>query len=189
MYKKEEGARASLVDPMKSIGGHQVVCKLAMEWKKGKPSGAPVPPTLNDVMGDRGIMPTQHPLNSLYGGSGPMFESGFPVCQQGLLVQNLLINGPSLSSTGGGGDVKTPYGGGGSQNGGPSREYGGSVNNRPLGSSMYRMPPSSIAILTRGYPDAGNYGMFGYPPQPNQPSSMPRVPSGGMYHGMSPTYY
>lgn len=193
VYKKEEGARASLVDPMKTIGGHQVVCKLAVDGKKGKPGGAAAPAALNDGAGDRGFMPSQPPLNSQYGGSGPNFGGGFPGGQQGLAVQNSLISGPPLSSTGGGGgyggDMRNPYGGGGSQYGGPSGEYGGSLNNHPHGSSMYMMPPSSIGMPSGGYPDAGSYGMSGYPPPPNQPSSMPRVPSGGMYPGMPPTYY
>ncbi|KAG1367680.1 UBP1-associated protein 2C [Cocos nucifera] len=40
VYKTAEAARASLVDPTKNIDGHHLVCKLAIEGKKGKP-GAP----------------------------------------------------------------------------------------------------------------------------------------------------
>lgn len=47
VYKTEEGARASLVEPLKIIEGHQVICKLAVDNKKPKPgnqnpSGFPV---------------------------------------------------------------------------------------------------------------------------------------------------
>lgn len=36
VYKTPEGAQASLVDSVKVIDGHQLVCKLAIEGKKGK---------------------------------------------------------------------------------------------------------------------------------------------------------
>jgi heterogeneous nuclear ribonucleoprotein A1/A3 len=36
VYKTAEGAQASLVDSVKVIDGHQLVCKLAIEGKKGK---------------------------------------------------------------------------------------------------------------------------------------------------------
>ncbi|TVU35953.1 hypothetical protein EJB05_17860 [Eragrostis curvula] len=38
VYKTPEGAQASLVDSVKVIDGHQLVCKLAIEGKKGKQS-------------------------------------------------------------------------------------------------------------------------------------------------------
>ncbi|KAL2476410.1 UBP1-associated protein 2B [Abeliophyllum distichum] len=39
VYKTAEAARASLVDPMKNIDGHQLNCKLAIDGKRGKPPG------------------------------------------------------------------------------------------------------------------------------------------------------
>ncbi|KAK6132497.1 hypothetical protein DH2020_033797 [Rehmannia glutinosa] len=39
VYKTAEAARASLVDPVKNIDGHQLNCKLAVDGKRGKPSG------------------------------------------------------------------------------------------------------------------------------------------------------
>lgn len=39
VYKTAEGARASLVDSVKNIDGHQLNCKLAIDGKRGKPSG------------------------------------------------------------------------------------------------------------------------------------------------------
>ncbi|KAI5662427.1 hypothetical protein M9H77_21750 [Catharanthus roseus] len=40
VYKTAEAARASLVDPIKNIDGHQLNCKLAIDGKKGGRSGA-----------------------------------------------------------------------------------------------------------------------------------------------------
>ncbi|KAL0406750.1 UNVERIFIED_CONTAM: UBP1-associated protein 2C [Sesamum latifolium] len=40
VYKTAEAARASLVDPIKNIDGHQLNCKLAIDGKRGKPPGA-----------------------------------------------------------------------------------------------------------------------------------------------------
>ncbi|KAK6154291.1 hypothetical protein DH2020_008539 [Rehmannia glutinosa] len=39
VYKTAEAARASLVDPVKNIDGHQLNCKLAVDGKRGKPPG------------------------------------------------------------------------------------------------------------------------------------------------------
>ncbi|PIN16572.1 RNA-binding protein musashi/mRNA cleavage and polyadenylation factor I complex, subunit HRP1 [Handroanthus impetiginosus] len=39
VYKTAEAARASLVDPVKNIDGHQLNCKLAIDGKRGKPPG------------------------------------------------------------------------------------------------------------------------------------------------------
>ena len=47
VYKTEEGAKSSLMEPLKIVDGHQVICKLAADNKKPKPgfqnpSGYPV---------------------------------------------------------------------------------------------------------------------------------------------------
>lgn len=39
VYKTADAARASLVDPIKTIDGHQLNCKLAIDGKRGKPPG------------------------------------------------------------------------------------------------------------------------------------------------------
>lgn len=39
VYKTAEAARASLVDPIANIDGHQLNCKLAIDGKRGKPPG------------------------------------------------------------------------------------------------------------------------------------------------------
>ncbi|KAI3716223.1 hypothetical protein L6452_23414 [Arctium lappa] len=44
IYKNVEGARASLVDPIKTIDGHQLNCKLANDSKRGNSGGVGAPP-------------------------------------------------------------------------------------------------------------------------------------------------
>lgn len=204
VYKTEEGARASLVDPIKNVDGHQVVCKLATDGKKGKPGGGVQGPT--GMAGD--AVPPPGSMNSNYGMPGGLTSySGFSSGPPALPHQNPHMNSPLPSSIGGGqgfGNQAPPsftggtgggYGGGvggygtggyggGSQYGGGSGiggEYGG-LNNP--GSSMYRMPPTS-----GGYPESGNYGLSSaYPTQLHQPPSGPRGPPGGMYQGMPPYY-
>nr|GEV58206.1 UBP1-associated protein 2C-like [Tanacetum cinerariifolium] len=39
VYKSEEGARKAVVDSVKSIDGYQVMCKMAVDGKKGKAGG------------------------------------------------------------------------------------------------------------------------------------------------------
>ncbi|XAR66559.1 hypothetical protein NMG60_11012836 [Bertholletia excelsa] len=198
VYKTEEGARASLVDPIKTIDGHQVVCKLAVDGKKGKP-GAPNAglPTGDVGTGDRfGLPPPGTMPNSNYGVPGGYGGfSGGPPHQNPHLTSS--VGGPGFNNQGpssfggaGGGYVAGMGGGGygGSQYGGSaSGEYGG-MNN--MGSSMYRLPPSSVGMPAGGYPESGNYGLSSsaFPTQPHQPSSAPRVPPGGMYQGMPPYY-
>ncbi|XP_057947932.1 UBP1-associated protein 2C-like [Malania oleifera] len=192
VYKTEEGARASLVDPIKNIDGHQVVCKLAIDGKKGKPGMANS--GVGDGSGDRTGMPPPSsmagPLNPQYG--APPY-GGFSGAHQGPPMLNSplpsSIGAPGLSAMGGSGGYGAGVGGtyGGSQYGGPaSGEFGG-LNN--AGSSLYRLPPSSVGMSSGGYPESGNFGLSSaYPAPPNQPSSVPRVPTGGMYQGMPPYY-
>nr|GEV05366.1 hypothetical protein [Tanacetum cinerariifolium] len=55
VYKSEEGARKAMVDSVKSIDGYQVMCKMAVDGKKGRagggmmPSRGPVPGIVNTV--------------------------------------------------------------------------------------------------------------------------------------------
>ncbi|KAE9461926.1 hypothetical protein C3L33_06158, partial [Rhododendron williamsianum] len=184
VYKTEEGARASLVDPAKNIDGHQVMCKLAEDGKRRKPSGdvgAGVPPVGSVGPGS---------LNSGYGvpGGGPGGYGGF---SGGLPHQNANVNpgfgnqGQS-SFVGAGGGYGPGLGGGGGGYGGSqygvsgSGEYGG-----------YRLPPSSIGMPSGGYAESGNYGLStsSFPTQLPQPSSGPRFPPGGMYQGGMQPYY
>ncbi|KAF7803341.1 UBP1-associated protein 2C-like [Senna tora] len=127
VYKTEEGARASLVEPVKTIDGHQVVCKLAMDNKKGKPGGVPTqgPPGL--PVNSMAAQQTQPSL------PGPMMGSNYGGHGQV----------PSSMTTNNGGGYGPGIGGGysGSQfNGPPSGDYGA------------RLPPSSAGMPSAGYP-------------------------------------
>lgn len=198
VYKTEEGARMSLMEPMKMIDGNQVLCKLAEDGKKGK-VGAPLGP--GEIAGDRmgmmgpnsmpGSMPNSMPgsMNPQFG--GPLGNYGNyglgpnPGPPMGVGAQGP----PSMSGPGGGaggGGYSAPLGGpyGGSQYGGPgSGEY-----------TSYRMPPQSSmgAPPTGSYLETGGYGLSssGYMTQ-NQPPSQapPQGPPGGMYQRMPPSYY
>ncbi|GFZ07101.1 RNA-binding (RRM/RBD/RNP motifs) family protein [Actinidia rufa] len=198
VYKTEEGARASLVDPMKTIDGNQVMCKLAVDGKKAKP-GVPNSGGPQGSTGDVGpVGPVPGSMNSGYGVAGGYGGYGLPH-QNPQLNQGYGNHGPASFGSGGGGygtglGSGGPGGGGGgyggSQYGGGSGsgEYGG-MNN--VGSSMYnRLPPNSVGMPSGGYPESGNYGLTSsaFPTQLHQPSSGPRGPPGGMYQGM-PHYY
>ncbi|KAJ9563145.1 hypothetical protein OSB04_008305 [Centaurea solstitialis] len=193
VYKTEEGARNSLVDPMKNIDGNQVMCKMATDGKKGKAGGPGGPQGPSGMHGDAGPPPGSMPgsMNTGYGGlpSYGGFSGGRPLPPH----QNPQMNSSVPSAVGGGqgfGNQGPPsysggsgyagggYGGGGGYTSGShfgggaaSGEYP-SLNN--YGSSMNRMPPTS-----GGYPDGGNYGSsLAYPTQMHQPSAGPRGPPG-----------
>ncbi|XP_057420602.1 UBP1-associated protein 2C-like isoform X1 [Lotus japonicus] len=130
VYKTEEGARASLAEPLKTIDGHQVICKLAVDNKKPKPGGAhnasgfpvetPQPSSMH-APGPNTMMPPQYGAGNPYGQ-----PYGNPV--------------PS------GGGYAPGIGGGG---GAP--QYGGPG---PVPVSGARFPPASGG----GYPDGSQYG-------------------------------
>lgn len=191
VYKTEEGAKASVVDPIKMIDGHQVSCKFATDGKKVRPGGFGNQNAGAFGGGDGG--PQGGMMNAGYGGYPPVGMSSYgggvppvpPLHQNPHMGSGVGVGfgnqGLGQGSYGSGG-----YGvGGGSQYGGSvaSGEYGG--NN--FGSSMYRMPPSSVGMPTGGaYPDGGNYGLSSSGYQAQQPPSGPRVPPAGMYQ---PPFY
>ncbi|KAK1424801.1 hypothetical protein QVD17_20139 [Tagetes erecta] len=199
VYKTEEGARNSLVDPMKNIDGHQVMCKMATDGKKGK-AGGPQGPA--GMPGDGGPPPMPGSMNSGFGGLPSYgYSGGRPLPHQNLQMNSSVPSavggghgygnqGPPSYGGGGGGS----YGGGGYNSGGygSGSHYGGGAASgdypgvNSYGSSMNRMPPSSGG----GYPDGGNYGLSsGYPSQMHQPPPPgPRGPPSQMYHG-GPPYY
>ncbi|XP_057952347.1 UBP1-associated protein 2C [Malania oleifera] len=146
VYKTAEAARASLVDPAKTIDGHQLMCKLAIEGKKGKPGmpGGVQGPAGGEAHGDGlGLPPTSMPgsLGSQYGGPGGPggissyggFSGGPPPLGHHHGLNSSLpssLGGPGLSSVGGqvpasyGSGMGGPYGA--SQYGGPTATgYGG----------------------------------------------------------------
>ncbi|XP_076924236.1 UBP1-associated protein 2C-like [Bidens hawaiensis] len=196
VYKSEEGARNSLVDPIKNIDGSQVICKMATDGKKGKPGG--VGTQVPTGHGDGAPPPMPGSMNTGYG-SLPTYggySSGRPLPHQNPPMNSSV---PPVSGGGGYGNQGPPsfgvgsgggYGSGGYNSGGygSGSHYGGGdypgVNS--YGSSMNRMPPSSGG----GYPDGGGYGLSSaYPTQMHQPPPPgPRGPPGPMYHG-GPPYY
>ncbi|KAI5657327.1 hypothetical protein M9H77_26120 [Catharanthus roseus] len=205
VYKTEEGARASLVDPMKTIDGHQVVCKLATDNKKIKQQGPG-----GGVMGMPSGGPTGMPGEANFGvpaggfGSYGGFSGGVgPGMQQQAQQQPGVVQAPHLNSGLGGpgayGNQGAGFGGGYGQGGhqygapggvpGGSGDYGGAggLSNPAGGSNLYRMPPGSIGMPSSGgYPDSGNYGLTSA--YPSQQGTGPRAPPGGMYQGMPPYY-
>ncbi|KAI3719054.1 hypothetical protein L6452_19944 [Arctium lappa] len=203
VYKTEEGARNSLVDPMKNIDGHQVMCKMATDGKKGKVGG---PQGQSGMPGDAVPPPGSMPgsMNTGYGIPGGLtsfggFSGGRPLPPH----QNSQMNSSVSSAVGGGqgyGNQGPPsygggsgYGGGGYGGGGgftSGSHFGGGTASgeypglNSYGSSMNRMPPTS-----GGYPDGGSYGSSSaYPTQMHQPSAGPRGAPGQMYQG-GPPYY
>lgn len=204
VYKTEEGARASLVDPMKTIDGHQLVCKLATDNKKMKQQQNVGPG--GGVIGMPNAGPPGMPGEGSFGVPGGGFGSygGFsgglgPGMQQPQAQpQPGMVQAPHLNSgmgPGGYGNQGAAYSGGYGQGGaqygasGGSGDYSGvgGLGNAPGGSNLYRMPPSSIGMANSGgYPDSGNYGLQSA--YPSQQGAGPRAPSGGMYQGMPPYY-
>ncbi|XXG77500.1 hypothetical protein AAC387_Pa08g1644 [Persea americana] len=214
IYRTVEAARAALVEPIKNVDGHQLVCKIAIDGKKGKlgggvqePSGAPA----NQEYGAPGGL-------SSYGGLG----GGFSGSNQVLGLSHYNLNTPLQSSIGGiggqglssvGNHAPSSLGGGnaggfGAISGGSAGGYGpglgggaglggGSYGSLQYGapgptgysgSSMYQLPQTS-----GGYPEGGHFGLSAsaYESQNHPqagPSLAPRAPSGGMYQGMPPYY-
>ncbi|XP_077251142.1 UBP1-associated protein 2C-like [Tasmannia lanceolata] len=164
VYKTDEAARASLVDPIKTIEGHQLVCKLATDGKKARPvvgpggiqghsAGGP------DVIGPDGLgvgvgvglpPPSSMPgsLSSQYGGPGGITSYGglgFGGGPQGPgLSHHHHLNSPLQSSIGGpglssvGGQLPSSLGSVGGIGGGA---YGGGLGG-PYSSSQYGGPGS-----------------------------------------------
>lgn len=217
VYKTAEAARASLVDPIKTIDGRQLNCKLAIEGKKGKP-GVP-----GEAQGDGLGMHSRSTVSGSlgpgqYGGPGGSY-GGFSGGLQGLPPGHLPLNSSlggsqAPSSMGAGGGYGSGMGGqyGGSHYGGPaSAGYGGmggagssggmggaggglgGTGPAARGSSSYGLPPSSGGMPSSGYPDGAHYGFSSsaYASQHHQPtgtSPVPRVPPGGVYQG-GPQFY
>lgn len=189
VYKTSEAARASLVDPIKTIDGHQMTCKLAIDGKK-RPGEVPADPMQP---------PTSMPMPSQYPTPGapiPPYGS-YPSVHQaqvGLLHHqmppslhsSIATQPPSLSGVAG-----TGYGTGLSNNpyaGPPPSAYGGLA-----ASSLYRLPPGSVG-LPSSYPEAGPYGLSSSPypgqlPQQSTPSTAPRMPPGAGLYPTMPHYY
>ncbi|WKA12015.1 hypothetical protein VitviT2T_029455 [Vitis vinifera] len=238
VYKTAEAAQAALVDPTKMIDGRQLVCKLAIEGKKGKtggpaqaPTGVPGEAGHGDGLGvpPQGSMPGSlgsqypggpggisayggfsggppplghhHPLNSSLPsslGGGPGLSSQVPSSLGGSAGYGAGLGGPYGSAHYGGPNSAgySGLGGAGGLGGaaGALGVAGGALGVAGGGSSLYRLPPSTVGMPSGGYPDSGHYSLSSssaYPSQIHQPagtSPVPRVPPGGMYPS-GPPYY
>ncbi|KAL8510130.1 hypothetical protein ACS0TY_017086 [Phlomoides rotata] len=124
VYKTAEAARSSLMDPIKTIDGHQLSCKLAIDGKRGKPSGAGVGAANQMGNGDgMGAIPGGQ-YGGQYGGySGSLGANvGAGVGGPGLPAMASQAAGSNLGGSGGyGSGMGGPYGGGSHIGGG----YGG----------------------------------------------------------------
>ncbi|GAB4831389.1 hypothetical protein Ancab_005400 [Ancistrocladus abbreviatus] len=191
VYKKEEGAKASLIEPVKMIDGHQVHCKLATDGKKGKSNTPNVFASGGEVGGGRmggiGPMSAPGPMNpQQFGGSNSGFGSfgggyGHAPTPVGY-GQPASMPGQAPAVGGYGSSIGGSHGG--TQFSGPGSEF-----------SSYRMPqPNPTGVAAPGYTQTGGYPMNAsgfatqqqYPPQ--QPP--PQGPPGGIYQRMPmPPYY
>ncbi|GJW36732.1 UBP1-associated protein 2C-like protein [Tanacetum coccineum] len=181
----EEGARRAVVDSVKSIDGHQVMCKMAVDGKKERAGGGmmlprgPVPGIVNT--GGRtsysgypvgpSLLPHQNPPPSGTG-SGPGYVNQVPPSGTGSGLGYVNQGPPSHSSNGYPAGTGYNNGGYASAVAAAEPEYPGQNSYRPL---MNRLPP-----IQEGFADSGNYGpSLGYPTQPNMPPAGPRGPHGG----------
>ncbi|KAF5730715.1 UBP1-associated protein 2C [Tripterygium wilfordii] len=229
VYKTPEGAQAALVEPTKNIDGRQLICKLAIDGKKGKSGPGQVGTdagqnSSGNLHGDgMGMVPPGGSMHGSYGGAGGAggpggmgpyggFSGGPPL---GHHHMNQSMGGPGLPSQAtsnlgagtsgyGAGGLGGPYGGyGGTGSSGYSGLGGAGVGAgagsglggvSAAGSSLYRLPPSSVGISSGGYPESAHYSLSSTSAFPSQhlpatgTSPAPRVPSGGMYPNV-PSYY
>ncbi|CAA3005225.1 UBP1-associated 2C-like [Olea europaea subsp. europaea] len=150
VYKTAEAARASLVDPIKNIDGHQLNCKLAIDGKRGKVPGIGVagPVGAQQVGSADGIGATMP--GGQYGGIGGQY-SGF----SGPLGAGGGVGGqaiPVVGSQAAGMNLGSGGGGFGSGLGGP---YAGGTNSVGPGATGY----NGLGIAGGGLGGAGDgYG-------------------------------
>lgn len=146
VYKTAEAARASLVDPVKSIDGHQLNCKLAIDGKKGKPGTGDTGVNQGGREGNTG---GPGGLAGHYGGSGASRISGYPGFSG--LSQ---LGGNHFSSTAGGAAAVPGFSGIGSQ-------AAGSNLGVPGGFSSGTGGPYSSGSHYGGHPASGYGGTGG----------------------------
>ncbi|GMJ13852.1 hypothetical protein like AT3G15010 [Hibiscus trionum] len=214
VYKTAEGAQLALVEPVKNIDGRQLNCKLAIEGKKGKPgqdgmmqSGVGAPRNTEMGVGGHGGGYGGPGGTGGYGGysgglQGPPGPMGHPhhLNSSGVGVGALTGSGGAAAAAAGyGSGLGAPYGGYGGP--GPTG-YGGlsgagavvGLSGATAGSSLYRLPPSSVGMPSGVYPESAHYSLSSaaaFPGQHHQgagTSPVPRVPPGGMYPNGPPFY-
>ncbi|OIV93223.1 hypothetical protein TanjilG_27402 [Lupinus angustifolius] len=177
VYKTEEGARASLSETAKTIDGHQVICKLAVDNKKAKPGGIPGQTPPSGFAGNgmtfqqqqqQQLQPSMHApmLGSQYGGNANNYGVQSSAPSYG--------NPVPASGAGYGHGVGSAYG---------NLQFSGPVS----GDYGTRFPPNSAGAPSGGFPGGVHYGL---PPNSQHPQPMPmqRPPQGGMYQGVPPYY-
>ncbi|XP_047951105.1 UBP1-associated protein 2C isoform X2 [Salvia hispanica] len=198
VYKTTEAARASLVDPVKNIDGHQLNCKLAIDGKRGKPPGVQGGNVGNgDGVGNYGG------VGGHYGGfsGGPGLSSSSVGSQAAGSTPG--VNGGYGSAMGG------PYGGGSHIGGNVGAGYGGlggAGSGVGSGAGLGGVPGGGFPGHGAGMGGCGAGGTGGgigaagrgscfyagsYQGQHNQipgALSAPRIPPGGAYQGMPPYY-
>ncbi|KAJ4981575.1 hypothetical protein NE237_032412 [Protea cynaroides] len=199
-----EGKKAKPGQPAVGAGGIQTPTGVPGEIAAGDGLGLPPPSSMPNALTSQYGGP---PVGlSTYGGFSGAHQGPPPLgshhhhnlnspLQSSIGAPGLSVGSQvpsSLGATGGYGSGFSggPYGA--SQYGGPtSGGYGGGFGGG--GSSLYRLPPTSVGMPSGNYPDSGHYGLTSsaYPSQLNQPtgaSTIPRVPPGGMYQSMPPYY-
>ncbi|KAF9589918.1 hypothetical protein IFM89_029534 [Coptis chinensis] len=204
VYKTPEAARASLVDQVKTIDGHQVSCKLASEGKRkvggggvgtgqGEVGGDGVGVQARASMGNSGVsqfgVPGGIGMPGGYGGYGTtQVPGGIGHHHLTSSLQSNVGSGTGLSTGGNqvpsslgnsggyGAGFGNPYSGFG---GGPaSGAYGGPTSAYGGFGSLYRLPPGSVGLPSSGYPETGHYGLSSsaFPGQLHQASASSPVP-------------
>ncbi|GJR70923.1 UBP1-associated protein 2C-like protein [Tanacetum coccineum] len=176
------------------LGFDKVMCKMAVDGKKGRAGGGmmsprgPVPGIVNTggrtsysgYPGGPSLLPHQNPPPSGTG-SGPGYVNQVPPSGTGSGPGYVNQGPPSHSSNGYPAGTGYNNGGYASAVAAAAPEYPGQNSYRPL---MNKLPP-----IQGGFADSGNYGpSSGYPTQPNMPPAGPRGPHGGMYQGGHPYY-
>lgn len=188
VYKTQEGAQAALVDPVKTIDGRQLNCRLAIDGKKGKqgndgvqaPVGGP-----GNAHGDGMGLAQPSSIPGQFGGPGGIgsyggYSGGLQGPPMGHHALNSSLGGPGLSSVGNqapsslggaggyGSGLGGPYGGyggpgsagfGGLGSAGAGGGLGGAGAGAGAGASLYRLPSSGGGIPSSGYPEGGHYNM------------------------------
>ncbi|MCD7456778.1 UBP1-associated protein 2C [Datura stramonium] len=203
VYKTADAARASLVDPVKNIDGHQLNCKLAIDGKKGKPGvvGPGGPQVQTDGHGDP-MGPGQYGAPSGitgYGGfSGHSSFSGHGHGPSSALGSGngIGVGGPVGSSfgnqSGGGGygsGIGGPYGGGSHYGGPGSAGYGGLTSSATAGGGGGFSGAGALGGAGGGLPGAGSAlggagrgsSMYGLPPSSTGLPSGDYPPQGPHY--------
>ncbi|XP_055801640.1 UBP1-associated protein 2C-like [Solanum dulcamara] len=194
VYKTAEAARASLVDPVKNIDGHQLNCKLAIDGKKkpgvGGPGGVQVQ---TDGHGDP-MGPGQYGAPSGIGYGGFSGHSSYSAHGHG--PNSALGSGNGIGVAGPGGSSFGNQSGGGGYGSGIGGPYGGGSHYGGPGSAGYGGLTGGATAAGGGYGGAGGglpgpgsalggagrgSSMYGLPPSSTGMPSGEYPPQGSHY--------